>query len=350
MAELLTFPRYLAWSNVPPDGWWPALNRAGALPRNAGPHRMLNDGLFQRSKTMEANVGLTYRVPLTSVYTSLYLSRYTNFHDTLMMDLPRTTNLYELMAVRWVATRRDLRAWIEAPDTGEASSSPRGAARFVKTRGGLWEIRDPLPRAYLPSEIRVVSRKEILRALPALDPRRAVILEKPAPECPSGPLPAGAPGDVRFLLDEPGHTRLRVRAAEAGRALVVSDTYYPGWHATIDGRPAHIHRANFLFRAVCVPAGEHVVEFAFTPPGFRIGLAISILCVAGAALVFVPGRTLLARVRGGRAALPVPLRLGLRPGARRRGPSAEAAAPEEHEHGRRAQSDEELLPAHGGTS
>ena len=298
VAELLTFPRYIAWNKVPPDGWWPALNRAGALPRNAGPHRMLNDGLFQRSKTMEANAGLIYHVPLTSVYTSLYLSRYGNFYDTLMADLPRTANLYDLMAVRWVATRRDLRAWIETPDTGDASSSPRGAARFVKTRGGLWEIRDPLPRAYLPTEIRVVgSRQEVLRALPALDPRRAVILEEPAPGCPPRPLPAGAPGDVRFLLDEPGHTRLQVRTPEAGRALVVSDTYYPGWHATIDGRPAHIYRANFLFRAVCVPAGEHVVEFAFTPPGFRIGLAISILCVAGAALVLVPRGALLAGQR-----------------------------------------------------
>lgn len=77
----------------------------------------------------------------------------------------------------------------------------------------------------------------------------------------------------------------------------MSDTYYPGWHATIDGRPAHIYRANFLFRAVCVPAGEHVVEFAFTPPGFRIGLAISILSMAGAALVLVPRGALLAARR-----------------------------------------------------
>ena len=58
--------------------------------------------------------------------------------------------------------------------------------------------------------------------------------------------------------------------------LVLTDAYYPGWIATVDGQPAHIERADILFRAVKVPAGQHRVEFRYQPQSFAIGAVISI--------------------------------------------------------------------------
>ncbi len=58
--------------------------------------------------------------------------------------------------------------------------------------------------------------------------------------------------------------------------LVLTDAYYPGWTATIDGQPAEIERADLMFRAVKVPAGQHRVEMRYQPSSFSIGLAISI--------------------------------------------------------------------------
>ena len=68
---------------------------------------------------------------------------------------------------------------------------------------------------------------------------------------------------------------------------MLSDTYYPGWRAFVDGQEQPILRGDLLFRVVAVPAGEHVVEFRFEPASVRIGLLVSALAllVAVAAVV-----------------------------------------------------------------
>lgn len=63
--------------------------------------------------------------------------------------------------------------------------------------------------------------------------------------------------------------------------LVLSDVYYPGWTATIDDQPATLYPANFAFRAVLVPPGEHRVAFVYEPLTWRAGLIISGLTLAG---------------------------------------------------------------------
>jgi uncharacterized membrane protein YfhO len=62
---------------------------------------------------------------------------------------------------------------------------------------------------------------------------------------------------------------------------VLSDNYYPGWRAYIDGSPTRVLRANHTMRAVRVPAGHHVVSFAFIPAAFFVSMYVSF---AGAAL------------------------------------------------------------------
>jgi uncharacterized membrane protein YfhO len=70
-----------------------------------------------------------------------------------------------------------------------------------------------------------------------------------------------------------------------GGMLVVNDTYYPGWRAFIDGRPAPILRANGAFRGVRVPAGARSVSFAFEPMSFRLGAWASAATVGALGVV-----------------------------------------------------------------
>jgi hypothetical protein len=65
--------------------------------------------------------------------------------------------------------------------------------------------------------------------------------------------------------------------------LYVSDTYYPGWRAYVDGKETKIYRANLAFRAIEVPKGKHTVVFNYVPMSFSIGLCLTIfgilLCI-----------------------------------------------------------------------
>ncbi|MFC4765668.1 YfhO family protein [Dyella koreensis] len=63
----------------------------------------------------------------------------------------------------------------------------------------------------------------------------------------------------------PTSLTVRTRSDEGPGWLVVSELDFPGWRAQVDGEPLPIHRANGMFRAVCVPAGQHALEFRFHP-------------------------------------------------------------------------------------
>jgi hypothetical protein len=88
------------------------------------------------------------------------------------------------------------------------------------------------------------------------------------------------PGEtVTVTRHEPQRVELKARLKIPG-VVVLADTYYPGWHLTIDGRPAPILRANRMMRGAAVPAGDHTLVYAFDPPSFRIGVAVSLAGLA----------------------------------------------------------------------
>ncbi|OGM30071.1 hypothetical protein A2630_02450 [Candidatus Woesebacteria bacterium RIFCSPHIGHO2_01_FULL_44_10] len=62
---------------------------------------------------------------------------------------------------------------------------------------------------------------------------------------------------------------------DISKMLFVSDTYYPGWKAFIDGREVPIYRADYAFRAIPVPEGDYDVDFKYQPKSFTTGLKVS---------------------------------------------------------------------------
>ena len=162
-------------------------------------------------------------------------------------------------------------AGIEYVITYKPSSVPRlepvfaGEVRVYRNTGAL-------PRAYLVGDYRVIKgSRERLHYLKGrgFDPRHQVVLEE-EPEGGSG----GAGGKVeieRYAVEE---VEVGLEGHKGG-ILVLSDTFYPGWRAYVDGQERPIMRANHVFRGVAVPAGARSVLFRYESRSFRMGAWMS---------------------------------------------------------------------------
>jgi hypothetical protein len=143
----------------------------------------------------------------------------------------------------------------------------------------IYDNDGALPTAYVVPRARVVedagARLDQLLD-PGFDPRAEVLLSAP-PESPP-PVDEGAVAGnaVAYVLrQEAGRIWVDVRTPYAGY-LVLSDTDYPGWRASVDGEPVEILQANHAFRAVIVNGGEHLVLFEYAPRSFQMGAGITL--------------------------------------------------------------------------
>ena len=150
----------------------------------------------------------------------------------------------------------------------------------------LYDRQDALPRARLVEQARVLDDADAARLLadPAFDPHAQVVLAPSASAQNVGGLPRGTP--ATFEQDSAEHVRIGVRAV-ADSYLVLADSWYPGWVATVDGVEVPIERANILFRAVRVPAGEHTVEFRYEPRSLLTGAFVSAASIVATLILFV---------------------------------------------------------------
>ena len=91
-------------------------------------------------------------------------------------------------------------------------------------------------------------------------------------------------GRVQVLKTAESYLLLSVEA-KRDCLLLVTENYFPGWRAQLNGQPVRIYPTDLTFRGVFVPAGASQVEMIYRPWAFRIGLWISLCTVLGAVAV-----------------------------------------------------------------
>jgi uncharacterized membrane protein YfhO len=111
---------------------------------------------------------------------------------------------------------------------------------------------------------------------PAFDPAQTVMLNLDAPD-----LPMAAPVDVSsesVVIDsyEDDTIVLKVNASSDG-AVVVSETFEEGWHATVDGKKVPVEQAYGVIRTIPVSAGSHTIVLTYDPWSLRYGFYLSLL-------------------------------------------------------------------------
>jgi hypothetical protein len=271
----------------PADRLYPAVPELTRLREEPGPFRVVG-----AKGALMPNSALVYGVQDVRAYDGLGVAWYADLLDVALAwtQAHQQHELYaadsrvlDLLGVRYLlappAFAVDPAHWERIPD----AAAP------------LYRNRREQPRASLADGYVVAAGNDARRRLRdgAVDVRRDALLEAaPAPaDRPDRAASADAVGTARITAYEHEHVTIDTDAS-GRRLLVLSDTWFPGWRATVDGVPASIARANVAFRAVAVPAGRHRVAFDYAPASFRAGGTIS-----GVALLLVVGWTAVAERR-----------------------------------------------------
>lgn len=154
--------------------------------------------------------------------------------------------------------------------------------------GVSFEVREAYPRIrWVACGIQVEDAKAAMDLIRSgsLEHGSEVVLESEVAAKATNCSPEGE-ASLQVLDEAADSTAVRVISPADGY-LVVADTWYPGWQAYVDGVQVQLWRANYLFRAVPVPAGKHEVEIKFQPTASNLGAIISLAAIIMLVVLFV---------------------------------------------------------------
>lgn len=151
-----------------------------------------------------------------------------------------------------------------------------------------WQIYENLqvaPRVFLTSDFIVISDKEsIIKEFhkKTFNENKTLILEED-PNLKKNLLKLNK---VEINSYTPNEVLIKTYS-DAESMLFISDSYYPGWKAHIDDNETKIYRADYVFRAIKIPEGEHLVKFSYISSSFNTGVIISFLTVVTILLIYL---------------------------------------------------------------
>jgi hypothetical protein len=166
-------------------------------------------------------------------------------------------------------------------DERDKSSVPlilSNQGRFRQVHSGdtkIYQALDTLPRAFIVHKTQICSNDHAAINLltdPEFDPAVEAVLSEGQVLNNTPPVSSRA----TIMTYEPEFVLIQA-SLDAPGYLILSDTWYPGWIASIDDLPTDIIRANIHFRAVYLPAGNHSITFKYKPKSYIIGAEISML-------------------------------------------------------------------------
>jgi hypothetical protein len=224
--------------------------------------------------TLESNLGVPEGLPELYGYEAARPRRIVQLNQG-----PLRIAVLEMLNVKYLL---DGLAFGRIPEMAELDRAGEDPERNLL----VWRNRAYFPPAYFVDGVAAAAGDDQARALLAsADFRRQVILVRPA----SGSRPGKLFLPARLVSYDHQHIVAEVANPVAGH-LVLSDSYFPGWEAAVDGRPARILSANYLVRAIAVEPGTHTVEFSYRPSSWRIGRDVSLV-----SLLLIPWALLLRR-------------------------------------------------------
>jgi hypothetical protein len=161
----------------------------------------------------------------------------------------------------------------------------------------LYELDEQNPAAWVTPVLTEAPPEAIRTTImnPAFEPRRAALFDSSSAidgaviSAAPDPLPIEA--SVRYPSTRSISVQLSAPAPR-GSALIVSENWYPGWNALVDGQPAEVARADYTFIGIPLREGARQIELSFADPSYArgriitlVGLTLTLLLIAGGAVM-----------------------------------------------------------------
>jgi hypothetical protein len=210
---------------------------------------------------------------VSGAYNPLQLADYANFRERAQSS--RSSALYGLLNVAYVGEPTE-----KAAPAGWTKAFAEDKVTFYQPS------RPPLPRAFVVGmALEVQNSGEALNRIKAADFDPATLVWVQATPQPL----AGDPGASPATVTRDGTDGVTVHVTTHGPGyLVLSDAYYPGWRATLDGQDVPVVQADLAFRAVYLPGGgDHTIVFRFRPVWWTVGWVIAGLTALGTVTLLV---------------------------------------------------------------
>jgi hypothetical protein len=270
---LMTLALGLIWLNLFTVNWqfnmaepaaggpFPETGLVAFLKAQPGTFRVSSAGMLPGG----ASAGIVYGLEDITGNTPLRLDAFEQFEGRV-----GSWRRWQMLNVEYVLSDRDL----DGP----------GLERVYEEEDiKVYRVGDPLPRAWVVYDTVTASDEEAFILLNSDDfhPRATAVL--PHDSAPAVLPPGTGPGgSAQVIESSPGRLVLGVTSSGDG-LLVVSQPFYPGWRAMVDGEPVPIYRVDYLLQGVQVGGGSHRVELSYrlSPVPAIISLAMLIACVVG---------------------------------------------------------------------
>ena len=160
---------------------------------------------------------------------------------------------------------------------------------FPLQDGKTVPIQNPytLGNAWFVNEVQYVDNaNEEIDALHRIDPAKTAVVDKKCSAEVKSAAETDTLGTIKLTAYEPNDLKYEVNS-KTGGTVVFSEIYYPGWQAYIDGVEAPHGRADYILRAMNVPAGKHVVEFKFDPKSLHVTETVAFVALGVLTCVLV---------------------------------------------------------------
>jgi len=215
---------------------------------------------------------------ISGIWNPLQLADYDRYWDAVGLRGLRSSRLYDFVNAKYVIGHKDV---------------PLDWDKFVPVfdrdpQVNVYLNTQALPRAILVHQAVAAPDQEsafVQIQEPDFDPATSVVVEGgKSLQGSKGAAEQGSRGAGSESLDIAayGPNAIHLTARTSAEAyLVLSEVYYPGWRAYVDGRAQPVLRANYAFRAVYLDPGYHEVRLVFEPLSWRVGLGISVATWVG---------------------------------------------------------------------